>query len=66
MYFDRMIVVRIGTKVTASEISMRGFLPGYRSDIVAVSTEGIHPGTYSIEVGLACPGSQTPDIKLAI
>ena len=41
MYFDRFIIIKMGTKIINSEISMRGFLPGNRTDIVPVRTEGL-------------------------
>jgi Domain of unknown function (DUF4832) len=66
MYFDRHVLVKIGNQVTDSGISMKGFLPGARTNVANVSTSGLSPGTYPVAVGLAPPGSSDPEINLAI
>ncbi|PBC06792.1 DUF4832 domain-containing protein [Mesorhizobium sp. WSM3859] len=66
MYFDRHVLVRIGTLVKDSRVSMQGFLPGDRTDTVTIGTAGLAAGTYPVQIGLAPPGSETPDITLAI
>ncbi len=65
MYFDRNLVVKIGSKVIDTGKSFKGFLPGSRTDNVSINTTGITPGTYPLEIGLAEPG-KSPDITLAI
>jgi hypothetical protein len=66
MYFERHLLVKIGSLVTDTGISMKGFLPGTRTDTPTVSVKGLAPGTYPVEIGLAAPGSLAPDITLAI
>ncbi len=65
MYFDRNLVVKIGSKVIDTGKSFKGFLPGSRTDNVSINTTGITPGTYPLQIGLAEPG-KSPDITLAI
>jgi hypothetical protein len=66
MYFDRRLLVRIGTRVFETAISMKGFLPGTRTDVATIATQGLAPGAYPVQIGLAAAGSQDPDITLAI
>ncbi len=66
MYFDRHVLVKIGPKVIDSGITMQGFLPGQRRDDLTVRTNGSSPGRYSVQIGLAPPRRDSPDIALAI
>jgi hypothetical protein len=66
IYFKRHLLVKIGSLVTDTGLSMKGFLPGARTDTPTVSVKGLLPGTYPVQIGLAAPGSLTPDITLAI
>ncbi len=66
MYFERHLLVKIGSLVTDTEISMKGFLLGTRTDTPTISVKGLAPGTYPVQIGLAAPGSLAPDITLAI
>ena len=66
MYFERHLLVKIGSLVTDTGISMKGFLPGTRTDTPTISVKGLAPGTYPVQIGLAAPGSFAPDITLAI
>lgn len=66
MYFERHLLVKIGSLVTDTGISMKGFLPGTRTDTPTIGVKGLAPGTYPVEIGLAAPGSLAPDIRLAI
>lgn len=66
MYFDRRILVKVGNHIFDTEISMRGFLPGTRTDTVTISAQGLTAGIYPVAIGLAAPGSQSPDITLAV
>jgi hypothetical protein len=66
MYFERHLLVKIGSLVTDTGISMRGFLPGTRTDTPTISVKGLAAGTYPVQIGLAAPGSFAPDITLAI
>jgi hypothetical protein len=66
MYFDRRLLVKVGSQISDTGISMKGFLPGTRTDVATIGTQGLAAGTYSVRIGLAAPGSQTPDIRLAI
>jgi hypothetical protein len=66
MYFERHLLVKIGSLVTDTGISMKGFLPGTRTDTPTISVKGLAPGRYPVQIGLAAPGSLAPDITLAI
>ena len=66
MYFDRHVLVKVGSQITDTGISMKGFLPGTVTNSINVSTTGLAPGTYTVQIGLAAPGSLSPDITLAI
>ena len=66
MYFDRHLLVKVGSQISDTGISMKGFLPGTRTDVATIGTQGLAAGTYPVRIGLAAPGSQTPDITLAI
>jgi hypothetical protein len=66
IYIDRHILVKIGNQVTDTGVTMKGFLPGTRTDTLTVNTAGLAAGTYPVAIGLAAPGSQNPDITLAI
>jgi len=66
MYFDRRLVVRIGTRIIETAISMKGFLPGTRRDVATINTRDLAPGAHPVQIGLAAAGSQDPDITLAI
>jgi hypothetical protein len=66
MYFERHLLVKIGSLVTDTGISMKGFLPGTRTDTPTIGVKGLVPGTYPVQIGLATPGSFAPDITLAI
>jgi hypothetical protein len=66
MYFERHLLVKIGSLVTETGISMKGFLPGTRTDTPTIGVEGLAPGAYPLQIGLAAPGSLAPDITLAI
>ncbi|MGY8685785.1 DUF4832 domain-containing protein [Bradyrhizobium sp. UFLA05-153] len=66
MYFERHLLVKIGSIVTDTGISMKGFLPGTRTDTFTISVKGLAPGTYPLQIGLAAPGDFAPDITLAI
>jgi hypothetical protein len=66
MYFDRDILIKVGTQVTDTGSNMKDFLPGTRVDTLTIPTQGLSAGTYPVQIGLAEPGSQTPDINLAI
>jgi hypothetical protein len=66
MYFDRHVLVKVGSQITDTGISMKGFLPGTVTNSVNVSTTGLAPGAYTVQIGLAAPGSLSPDITLAI
>jgi len=66
MYFDRHLLVKVGSQISDTGISMKSFLPGMRTDVATVGTKGLVAGTYPVRIGLAPPGSQTPDITLAI
>jgi len=66
MYFDRHLLVKVGSQISDTGISMKSFLPGMRTDVAAVGTKGLVAGTYPVQIGLAAPGSHLPDIRLAI
>jgi hypothetical protein len=66
MYFDRLLLIKIGNQIHHTGISMKGFLPGTRIDAVAVGTERSEVGTHDVQIGLAPPGTEAPDITLAI
>jgi hypothetical protein len=66
MYFDRVLVVKVGSLITSTTLTMKGFLPGSRADVATVATTGLAAGTYPVSIGLAPIGSQSPDINLAI
>lgn len=66
MYFERRLLVKVGSLVTDTGITMKGFLPGNRTDTPTISVGGLASGTYPVEIGLAAPGSLVPDITLAI
>jgi hypothetical protein len=66
MYFERHLLVKIGSLVTDTGISMKGFLPGTRTDTPTIDVKGLAPGAYPVQIGLAAPGSLAPDITLAI
>ena len=66
MYFERHVVLKLGSRITETDISMRGFAPGMRTDVVSVETGGMAPGIYAIEIGLAPTAAKNPDITLAI
>jgi Domain of unknown function (DUF4832) len=66
MYFERHLLVKVGNKISDTGISMKGFLPGMRADVATVGTKGLVAGTYPVQIGLAAPGTQIPDIRLAI
>jgi hypothetical protein len=66
MYFDRRLLVRIGTRGFETAISMKGFLPGTRTNVATIDTRGLAAGTHPVQIGLAAAGSQDPDITLAI
>jgi Domain of unknown function (DUF4832) len=66
MYFDRNVVLKLGPLVTKTDISMRGFAPGTCADVTAVQTGRLAAGTYPLEIGLAPPAVESPDISLAI
>jgi hypothetical protein len=66
MYFERHLLLKLGPKITETDISMRGFLPGTRTDVVTIETADMAAGTYPVEIGLAPPATRGPDITLAI
>jgi Domain of unknown function (DUF4832) len=66
MYFERHVVLKLGSRITETDISMRGFAPGTRTDVVSVETGGMAAGTYPVEIGLAPTAAKNPDITLAI
>lgn len=66
MYFERHVLLKLGPRVTETDISMRDFVPGMRTDVILVETEGMTAGTHPIEIGLAPPAAKNPDITLAI
>jgi uncharacterized protein DUF4832 len=66
MYFERHLVVKIGSLVTDTAITMKGFLPGNRTDTPNISVVSLASGTYPVQIGLAAPGNLVPDITLAI
>jgi hypothetical protein len=66
MYLDRHVLVKIGSRIIDSGVSMQGFLPGKRVDNITIGTAGLPRGTYPIQIGLAYPNTDAPDIVLAI
>ncbi|MDN5001385.1 DUF4832 domain-containing protein [Bradyrhizobium sp. GCM10027634] len=66
MYFERHLLVKVGSLVTDTGITMKGFLPGNRTDNPTISVEGLASGTYPVQIGLAAPGRLVPDITIAI
>jgi hypothetical protein len=66
MYFERHLLIKIGSLITDTGITMKGFLPGNRTDTPIVSAGSLASGTYPVEIGLAAPGTRVPDITLAI
>ncbi len=66
LYSNRQVVIKIGDRVIETGRTMEGFLPGARHDVLELSTTGITPGVYGVQIGLAPSGSTTPDIQLAI
>jgi hypothetical protein len=66
MYFERHLLVKIGSLVTDTAITMKGFLPGNRTDTPNISVVSLASGTYPVQIGLAAPGNLVPDITLAI
>jgi hypothetical protein len=66
IYQDRNILVKIGDRVVDLGHTMKGFLPGSRTDVLDISTIGLSLGSHAIQIGLAAPGQTTPDIALAI
>jgi Domain of unknown function (DUF4832) len=66
MYFDRHFLVKVGSQISDTGISLKGFLPGTRTDVATIGTQGLAAGAHPVQIGLAAPGSQTPDITLAI
>jgi hypothetical protein len=64
MYFDRRLLVRIGTQVFETAISMKGFLPGTRTDVATIATRGLAAGAHPVQIDLAGAGSQDPDTTL--
>jgi hypothetical protein len=66
MYFERHVVLKIGPRIMGTDLSMQGFVPGTRMDVISVETGGMPAGTYPIEIGLAPPATENPDITLAI
>ena len=66
MYFERRVLIKIGSQTSGTQISMKGFLPGTRTDMATIGTRGLRPGTHLVQIGLAPPGSENPDVALAI
>jgi hypothetical protein len=66
MYFDRRLLVRIGSRIFETAISMKGFLPGPRPYVATIATRGMAAGAHPVQIDLAAAGSQDPDITLAI
>jgi hypothetical protein len=66
MYMERHVLVGLGPEVVDTGLSMRGFLPGTRDDVVSIPTRGLPAGTYEVRIGLGPPQSHIPDITLAI
>src|SRR2546426_10555233 len=64
MYFDRRLLVRIGTQVFETAISMKGFLPGTRTDVATIATRGLAARAHPVQIDLAAAGSQDPDTTL--
>jgi Domain of unknown function (DUF4832) len=65
LYWDRHILIKIGSQVYDSGVSLKGFQPGNRTDTFVIN-QALPSGTYQIQIGLAPPPSTTPDIKLAV
>jgi hypothetical protein len=66
MYFHRNVLVKLGTQATDTGISMRGFVPGTRTDVISVDTAQLAAGIYPLEIALGSLASENPDIALAI
>jgi hypothetical protein len=63
---DRRVIVTLGPLITKTDVSMQGFTPGERAEVTAVQTGRLAAGTYPVEIGLAPPADENPDIRLAI
>ncbi len=66
MYFGRNVLLKLGSRNTDTGISMQGFAPGTRTDLVSLQTVGLRAGTYPVEIAVGLPAAKDPDITLAI